>query len=440
MMPDDLIAADRAVPAGGGAFPPGQPAAAPALPSPAARDDATRRSDRPNLLAFVQDADTEAALREGLAEVVPQGLEVRRAGLRAAIAALQKMPTPGILIVDIAGEDQPLTALDDLSQVVEPDVRVLVIGDRNDVNFYRQVIRGLGVVEYLYKPLGRDMVARHFGPCLTGQPAPGDGVQGGRLVTVTGARGGVGASIIAASLAWRFGVEARRHTLLLDTDLHRGTCALHLQAQTSAGLRTAIEKPQRIDALFIERAAQPVRERLHVLAGEEKLTEDPAYAPGAAARLAEAVRRRYNIIIADLPHTGHAFARDMLGLAHQRVLVMTPTLAAVRDTLRLLAIPAGPLQSRRAVVVLNRLGMQGGLSRQQVEEALQIKVDVTVPDMPRQVGHAAIVGEPAHAFGRGALRQSLLHLAQEVAFVRLLDAADDAPRAATRRRWFGRRR
>ena len=31
--------------------------------------------------------------------------------------------------MDISGEDEPLSALHDLSQVVEPDVRVLVIGE-----------------------------------------------------------------------------------------------------------------------------------------------------------------------------------------------------------------------------------------------------------------------------------------------------------------------
>ena len=41
-----------------------------------------------------------------------------------------------------------------------------VIGDRTDVNFYRQVTRALGVLEYLYQPLMRDMVARYFGPLL----------------------------------------------------------------------------------------------------------------------------------------------------------------------------------------------------------------------------------------------------------------------------------
>ena len=116
-----------------------------ALPAAETQRTATQRPDRPHVIAFVGDQATETVLREGLLEAMPQGFEIRRGTVRAAMAALHKMPTPHTLIVDVSGEDQPLSALSDLSDVVEPDVRVLVIGDRDDLNFYRQVTRGLGV-------------------------------------------------------------------------------------------------------------------------------------------------------------------------------------------------------------------------------------------------------------------------------------------------------
>ncbi len=108
-------------------------------------------------------------------------------------------------------------------------------------------------------------------------------MQGGRVVTITGVRGGVGASTIATNLAWYLGKRANRHTILVDADLHRGNCALLLNAKSGAGLRTALETPQRVDELFVERSAQPVTERLHVLSGEENLTEQVKYEQGAAA-------------------------------------------------------------------------------------------------------------------------------------------------------------
>ena len=130
---------------------------------------------------------------------------------------------------------------------------MLLIGEFNDINFYRHATRILGVKEYLFKPITRDMVARHFGPIIMNRSRRPESMQGGRVVTITGVRGGVGASTIAVNLAWHLGKRANRHTVLLDGDLYRGSCALLLNAKSGAGLRTALETPQRIDELFIER-------------------------------------------------------------------------------------------------------------------------------------------------------------------------------------------
>ena len=379
------------------------------------------RPDRPRIIAFVSDQETETALREGLQEVVPQGFEIRRGSVRTAMAALRKMATPHVLIVDVTGEDQPLSALGELSDVVEPDVRVLVVGDREDLNFYRQMTHGLGVMEYLYQPLMRDMVTRYFGPLILKGTRADEGVVGGRVVTVTGARGGTGASTIAANLAWHFGVEAWRHTVLLDADLYRGTAAMLLGAKIGPGLRTVLEAPDRIDELFVERAAQPVGKRLHVLAGEEKLTETVTYTQNAAARLLDVLRRRYNFVVIDVPWSALPLHRDLLMMANQRVLVMDPTLASLRDTLRLMALPNGPMQPSRAVVVLNRENLPGGLNRRQMEEGLKMLPDVVIPDLPKVVGGAASMGEAAMTV-RGGFRDGVLKLAREVAFVRLLDS------------------
>ena len=376
---------------------------------------ASHRAERRALLAFVNDAHSESVLREGLAETVPQGLEIRRSSMRAAIAALSEMATPKALIIDITGESQPLALLTDLSQVVEPDVMVMVVGEREDVAFYRQVTRMLGAAEYLYKPLVPEMVARHFGAQFTHQASTA--ALGGRMVSVTGVRGGTGATTVAVNLAWEIAEAARRHTVLLDADLHRGSTAMLLKGQTGPALRAALEAPARLDELYVERSAIPVGERLYLLAAEEKLTDNPSYADGAAAKLCAILRRRFNFVVADVPFAATPLSRDLLELTQQRVLVLLPTLGCIRDTLRILALPTGSQQARRAVLVLNRSDMPGGLSRTEMEAALQLKIDVCIPDLPRVVGVAEQAGEPAGK-QKGAFRSGIIQLAQEVAFGR----------------------
>ena len=130
-------------------------------------------------------------------------------------------------------------------------------------------------------------------------------------------------------------------------------------------------------------------------------------------------------------------------LASQRVLVMDPTLASVRDVLRLVALPKGPTQQGRGVLVLNRETLPGGLNARQLAEGLGTKPDVVIPDLPKAVGTATSMGEAAMT-SRGGFRNGMMALAREVAFVRLPDGAAPASTGAAGsggllRRIFGRR-
>ncbi len=380
------------------------------------------RHRRPRIIAFVCDAVTERILRDGLASIVSDGADVRRGGISAAIAAMRNSVTPNVLIVDVSAEDQPLSALAALANVVEPDVLLVVIGELDSIDFYREVTRNLGAADYLCKPLSKDRIVRNIGS-LIARSTSDQNVQGNALIVITGARGGVGATTVAANLAGHVGITMRRHSVLFDPDLYFGDASFLLNIKPGSGLRMALESPGRIDSLLAERAAQSANERLDVLSGEEPLSSALHYADGGGERLLGALRRRYNFIVTDLPFRPGGLHDDILASAHQRVVVMLPNLASVRSTLRLLVSAEQTAQLKRPVVVLNRVGSIGGMSRENVEDALGIKIDVAIPDRPHAISTAATMGELA-IIRDGSFRRGILDLAQHVAFVGLLDAPD----------------
>ena len=257
------------------------------------------------------------------------------------------MPTPRTLLVDVTGHPQPLAALEDLAQVVEPDVRVLVVGDRTDVGFYRQLTRGLGVADYLYKPLTAGMVARHFGPIVGGRGAPGPAT---RRPGAERSPGCAAASAPRPSPPTSPGTSATcadRHTVVLDADLHRGTRPCCWARSRAPGCATR-SSTRTGSTSCSSSAPQPVvTERLHVLAAEEALRRRPSpmrrrrrssclgHAPPALQ-----FHRRRRAASRPAP-----LGRALLDLAQQRVLVLEPTLACMRDTLRLLQLPSGPRQT-----------------------------------------------------------------------------------------------
>ena len=374
--------------------------------------------DRPGFVAFVDDEASEAALRGGLAEIAA-GLQVRRGGVRAAAKALEREPTPRVLLVDVSGVPDPVAALEGLASVCMPDVRVLVIGETADIGLYRQLTRELGVAEYLHKPLTRGTVAQLFGPYALNH-AEGETTnaasRGGGVVAVCGVRGGCGATTVAVNLALQLAEVTHGHVALLDLHMRGGAAAAMLGATPGAGLRIALEEPDRVDALFLDRAAIPIGDRLRLIAAEEPLDSLPQPSEDGMRRLMALLRKRFNHVVIDLPMPAGPAERIALAEAKLRVVVLGPDIVGIRDALAARKFLAAGGASR-VMTVLNRAGMAGTLKPRLVEEGLGGPPEITIPDLPRVLPRAANLGRPALRES-AALRRALAPLTEEIAAVR----------------------
>jgi pilus assembly protein CpaE len=370
-------------------------------------------SDRPPVVAFITDEQSEAALRGGLGPLVEE-LQIRRGGVAQALRAMEREPTPRVLIVDVSGIEDPASQLDALASVCEPDVRVLVVGDRDELPLYRRLTNELGVHEYIYKPLTRDHVARLFGPAIAGAVVEREGTgRGGRIVAVCGARGGTGATTIAANLALAVSGATRGHVALVDLNLRGGTIGLSLGVKPGSGLRIALEQPDRVDALFLERAAIPVADRVRVIAADEPMETNPEATAESVRRLLDLLRHRFNTIVVDIPSPPGPAERAVLAAARQVLITFGPDVAGVRDALAFRRLVATQGTGTHALLVLNRLGIPGGLTLPLVEEGLSGRPDCVLPWLPKPLLKALNLGRPALTQS-AAFRRALAPLVREV--------------------------
>jgi pilus assembly protein CpaE len=374
---------------------------------------------RQKFSGFVHDSSTASLLRSALGQNFPPGCEIHITSFRNTLNVLSRIPTPEILLIDLTGEDQPITAMMDLAELVEPGTKVLLIGEAHELSFYRNVVEGMGVREYLAKPLNRETVVRYFLPYFREEEDTDDSKRGGRLMTVMGVRGGIGTSTIAANLAWSIGNETHRHTLLLDADLQSGTGALSLNLEAGKGLVAALESPDRLDTIMLERVSQRVGERLHLLAAQEDFNKPIQYVPGSASILIKALRQRYNYIVADAGARQQPFPRDLLFVANQRIIVMDPSTMALRNYERVVTLPASAKQAPKPLMVLNHAGRPGGLSQKSMEQSLGVLFDAVFPDLPRIVPKADQFGDMAASI-RGPFRSGILKLTEALGISSLI--------------------
>jgi pilus assembly protein CpaE len=365
------------------------------------QDGATRGvALRPPLLGFVADAQSETVLRECLQQLSVQNSTVVRGGITKCIQYLYEERSPNVLIVDISGIDLPLSEIHRLAEVCEPGVTVIAIGDRNDIGLYRD-LQQAGISDYIVKPLTPYIIAKSVQAAMEGQRVARISEKLAKLVAVVGARGGVGATSISVNLAWHLANRQNRRVALLDLDLQNGDCGIMLSIKPTSGLREAFENPIRLDSIFVERAMTLHGERLFILDAEESLADDVQITNEGIEALMGVLRSQFHYLIVDIPRvTGPAF-RKVLQMADVRVIVLDPTLRAIRDTVRIRELFPEDAEHRNMLVVnRNGEGGKGAMTVQEIESALEVHPKVVIPFLPRLFSATLSKGQiPAEAQG-----------------------------------------
>jgi pilus assembly protein CpaE len=357
----------------------------------------------PIAMVFVRDPESEGIVRNAFTSLGVTSVTYNNGGIGAAVVELATKPSPKILVVDISGVDDADVRINELAQVSEPGTKVVVIGDVNDVRLYRSLKR-VGVMEYYFKPLVSNLVAATFNAVLNGgveQNAPNSG----KLVFLISVRGGSGATTIATWAAWYFAEVRRRKVLVMDFDLHSGDAALQLDAVPTHALREAIEHPERVDDLFLERAVVHVTERLGILASLEPLDEVIPWKEEVVMPLLTTLLNRYRYVFVDMPASVVAHLGHVLHLPGMCILVSDASLVSARDVSRWREKLAATSAERSTIHVLNKYGARGGLPIEEFVRAVGTPPDIVIP-FEREIAQASALGLK-HYTSSGAISRAM---------------------------------
>ena len=361
---------------------------------------------REPFVAYVCDETTAEALRPIAGEMGWSAEKVNKGGLRNAVQSLSVSASPQVLFVDLSESGDPLNDINALAEVCEPGTVVIAAGQVNDVRLYRDLTAS-GIQDYLLKPLTADMLREAFGSAQAILNAPKlaeASVDRPHCATaIIGTRGGAGASTIATSISWLMSEKGGRTTALLDLDVHFGTGALALDLEPGRGLTDAIENPSRIDGLFIERAMVKASERLAVLSAEAPINSPMLTDGSAFYQLQEEMRAAFECTVVDLPRGMLVQHPHLITDIQTAVIVTELTLAAARDTIRILSWLKSNAPQTQVVLVANRVP-QGTLeiARKDFEGSIERKIDFLVPYDQKLAAQAAKLGKPMAEAGKGS--------------------------------------
>ncbi|QPI73165.1 pilus assembly protein CpaE [Sphingobium sp. Cam5-1] len=354
--------------------------------------------------AFVCDDHSHDLLAMVAAEMGWAPEKVNKGGMRNAVQSLSVSASPQILFVDMSESGDPLNDINSLAEVCEPGTVVIAAGQVNDVRLYRDLVAS-GIQDYLLKPFGADQLRDALAQAQAVFFAPRDAApERPHLTTaVIGTRGGVGASSIATSLAWLLSDKQKRPTALLDLDVHFGTNALAMDLEPGRGLTDAIDNPSRIDGLFIERAMVRASDTLAILSAEAPISQPMLTDGGAFYQLLEEFRAAFECSVVDLPRHMLIQHPHLMSDVNVAVVVTELTLAAARDSIRILSWLKSNAPQTRVIVVANRVHASAQeISRKDFETSIERKVDILIPFDLRVAAQAAKLGKTLAEAAKGS--------------------------------------
>jgi pilus assembly protein CpaE len=369
---------------------------------------------REQFLAFVADQETYAVVDQVIGEMMLPHASIRQGTVKDAVKHLGEQRSPKLLVVDLSDSELPLSDINSLADVCEPGVTVVAFGQRNDCGLFRDLLQH-GVADYLVKPITPALLQKAILSASEQSGVVKSSHKLGKLVAVCGTRGGVGSTTVATSVAWLIAHERRRRVALVDLDLQFGTVALSLDLEPSHGLREALENPNRIDGLFMDRVLVQHSERLFVLSAEESPDETLLLDYGAVELLMTELRNKFHYVIVDLPRSPNACTQQIVQAATDLLLVTDLSLAGMRDTMRVTGMLPTNNASCNMILIVNRAGehKQGEMPRAEFEKGVGRKLDLVLPFDAKTVAAATNFGQPVAA-GKGTVANGLREITERL--------------------------
>ena len=358
---------------------------------------------RISIQAFCENVATAEVLQSATGDrrLAKSHVSVHMGGAPAAVAHYHESPTPNLIIVETTlPRPQMLTELDRLAACCDAGTKVVVIGHTNDVVLYRELLKR-GVSEYLIAPIEPLQLIESLSN-LYNNP---DTDPVGNVIAFIGAKGGVGSSTVCHNTAWAMSEILKADVVVADLDLAFGTTGLDFNQDPIQGIAEALQNPERLDEVLLDRLLTKCSERLSIFAAPVVLDRDYEISADSCDIVLDIVRQNVPFVTVDLPHTWTAWVKRVLLQADEVVVTAVPDLANLRNAKNLIDLLK---QSRtndgppRLVINMAKTPKRPEISAREFSAALDLQPSQVIEFDSETFGLAANNGQMIEEFAAKA--------------------------------------
>jgi pilus assembly protein CpaE len=256
-----------------------------------------------------------------------------------------------------------------------------------------------GCSEYLVKPVAQDRLAQAVAKVEGKRRERGRLQKTGKLITLLGAKGGAGVTVIAVHLAVFLSTLKKGKTLLIDYHPGLGDVALYLGIDKHLyNFYELVHGAARLDVNLVQGFVVGHQSGLDVLPAPNTFDVVPAISEKDAEYTIDFLKTIYDYIVIDC-----ALGLTELNLAavqqsDETCLVATPDVPSIRNLSRYLEhLARFNHPPENAKIVVNRYSKRGDISKDHIEKILKKQVHIALPNSYAEVIEAVNSGTPIPA-------------------------------------------
>ncbi len=218
----------------------------------------------------------------------------------------------------------------------------------------------------------------------------------GHILSFFGAKGGVGTTTVAVTLAYYLVRQKNKRVLLIDNHPEFGHVCLYLGLDgTRYHFDELIRNVNRLDSTLLRGFIAKHSSGLEVLSSPESHDLTRTVDPDALERTLEFLRGEYDYILLDCETSLEEVSLAVMDRSDQIYIVATPDIGAIRDLSRYIdGLSRNESTSARLHVIINRYSSHGAIAVEQIEKAIRVPVEVRLCNAYTECQRAINVGEP----------------------------------------------
>lgn len=354
----------------------------------------------PQIIVIDPDRESSGELEKTLTQLGFSVVATAGYGVEAFTLAHQLSPDLVLMRVEepLVRPIQTLSRLNDWM----PDLPIIVFSTEANIRLMRQSMVS-GASDYLQEPLDHEelessihrVLERRDREAMRRRGELEDPVPQGTIITIFGAKGGIGKTTIASNLAVALVTEAHQSVALVDMDTRFGDVAITMDIAVERSIADLARNLENVTRATLHEYLVLHESGVHILPAPTRPSDWRNLGAQHIRDVVDVLAQTHDFVILDTPGTFNEIVAAAIEVGTMILLVTTLDMASIKDTVLALEMLHERFgnDDQRIKVVLNRAGMDTGVRESDVARTLDSPMWWRIPQ-DNEVVKAAQLGRP----------------------------------------------